>query len=194
MARILFLAAALAACSPGDDSGSPTGDDTGTADGGSSTMVGTVLLDLTTDPQTGQEVAEGTTLADQWLSLGIRFDAAPDHVDPIMMLWGSERGHLFFEPDEEGAVALFSFVEPGTLTPVDVHGFALYPWFDVGEAAELVGLDADGQQVALHAVTPADIGEEAQTLEMTISGTFRIVEWRTHGNPGIAANNLEFTW
>ena len=132
----------------------------------------------------------GTVLSDQWKSIGVLFDARPEAVDPIMADWGA--AHLFFNPDVEGAVAIVMFVEPGTDTPMEVSRFTLYPWFDPGESAELVGLDGDGQEVVVDEVTPDQIGGDSQTIEMSISGSFTTAEWRTHGDPGIAASGLVY--
>ncbi len=33
-------------------------------------------------------------------------------------------------------------------------------------------------------------GSESKGIRMAIQGTFRVVEWRTHGNPGIAARGI----
>jgi len=150
-----------------------------------------VEIDLSTYPDSGDAVEDGTVLDDQWQSIGVLFDASPEHIDPIMADWGA--AHLFFYPDEYGAVAILHFVEPGTDTPVDISAFELAPWFQSGESAELVGLDGDGNEVAEHAVTPDDIGDTEQTIVQSISGSFQTVEWRTHGDPGIAANSLVFT-
>jgi hypothetical protein len=90
------------------------------------------------------------------------------------------------------AIAVFRFVEPGTSDPVDATAFELLPWFNPGESAELVGLDEGGAEVAIDTVVPGDIGSESEGLKMSIQGTFRVVEWRTHGNPGIAAGALVF--
>lgn len=161
-------------------------DDAGDDDAG-----GPVEIDLSTYPDSGEAVESGTVLDDQWQSIGVLFDASPDHIDPIMADWGS--AHLFFDPDEHGAVAILRFVEPGTDTPVAISAFELAPWFQAGESAELVGLDADGEEVAEHAVTPDDIGAGEVTIVQSISGSFQTVQWRTHGDPGIAANTLIFT-
>jgi hypothetical protein len=55
-----------------------------------------------------------------------------------------------------------------------------------------VGLNEVGEEVALDAVTSDDIGSESGGMWMSIEGTFRTVEWRTHGDPGIAANSITF--
>jgi hypothetical protein len=75
---------------------------------------------------------------------------------------------------------------------VDVTAFELRPWFNPGESAELVGLDEGGAEVAIDSVVPDDIGSEAKHIKMSIEGSFRTVEWRTHGDPGIAADDLAF--
>jgi len=149
-------------------------------------------VDLCTFPGTGSPVPDGTVLADQWRPIGILFDALPANVDPIKEDFGGTVCHLFFSPDFFDAIAVFSFVEPGTTNPVDATTFELEAWYDPGESAQLVGLDDSSTVVAQDEITPSDIGSESQTLGMSISGTFRTVEWRTQGDPGIAANLIEF--
>lgn len=109
-----------------------------------------------------------------------------------MRVWGE--CHLFFDPDVYGVNALFSFVEPGTSVPTDVVGFTIDAFYNPGESAQLVGLDSSDNVVAQDEITPGDIGSESQTLRMTITGNFRTVEWRTQGNPGIAASRIEFAF
>jgi hypothetical protein len=135
-------------------------------------------------------VADGALLADQWRSIGILFDADPATVNPVMRIWGV--CHLFFNPDQYGVDAVFNFVEPGTVVPTNATGFRLSAYYNPGESAQLVGLDGSGTVLAQDEITPADIGSGSQTLEMTIIGSFQTVEWRTQGDPGIAASNIEF--
>jgi hypothetical protein len=149
-----------------------------------------IELDLSTFPETGLEVPNGTILGDQWASIGILFDAEPTGVDAIVQYWGE--AHLFFSPDTLGAIAVFSFVDVDGRTPTDISLFKMRPWFDPEESAELVGLDEGGAEVAIATVTPDDIGYESQGIWMEIEGTFRTVEWRTHGNPGIAVGYIAF--
>ena len=106
--------------------------------------------------------------------------------------FGTGTSHIFFSPDVLNAIAVFRFVEPGTTDPTDATAFELTPWFNPGESAELVGLDEGGAEVAIDTVDSEDIGSESTSLKMSIQGTFRVVEWRTHGNPGIAAYGLVF--
>lgn len=176
LGSILLIALVLASCS----SSSPSGPGTDSS----------IHVDLSKFPDTGQDVPNGTVLGDQWASIGIIFDAEPEWVDPVMQTWGE--AHIFFSPDTQGAIAVFSFVEVGTRTPADITAFELKPWFNAGESAELVGLDEGGAEVVMDTVTPADIGDEAQTIKMSIQGSFRTVEWRTHGDPGIAAHSIVF--
>jgi hypothetical protein len=175
---ILLAALLLASCS----SNSPTHPESN----------GLIEVDLSTFPDTGDPVPDETVLGDQWASIGILFDAEPDSVDLINRYFGGTEGSIFFSPDIENVTAVFRFVEPGTMDPVDITAFELYPWFDPGESAELVGLDEGGAEVVIDAVVPEDIGSESKSLRMAIEGTFRVVEWRTHGNPGIAAGGLAF--
>ena len=157
----------------------------------SSTHAQWTTVDLCTYPDSGLPVAEGTVLSDQWRSIGILFDANPATVDPVMRIWGV--CHLFFNPDQNGVDAVFNFVEPGTVVPTNATGFRLNAFYNPGESAQLVGLDGSGGVVAQDEITPADIGSESQTLEMTIIGSFQTVEWRTQGDPGIAAGSIEFS-
>ena len=173
---VLLIALVLAACS--SDSPSGPGSDN------------SIEVDLSRFPDSGDPVPDGTVLTDQWASIGIIFDAEPDGVDLIKMAWGE--AHIFFSPDVLNAIAVFRFVEPGTANPVDVTAFELCPWFSPGESAELVGLDEAGTEVAVDTVDSDDIGNESKSITMSIRGDFRTVEWRTHGNPGIAACNLVF--
>ena len=151
-----------------------------------------VVVNLTHLPGSSDEVADGTVLVDQWASIGILFDAEPDGVDLIKMGYGSTTGCIFFSPDVEHAVAVFHFVEPGTMNPVDITAFELNPWFNPGESAELVGLDEVGAETVIDSIVPDDIGSESKSIKMSIHGSFRVVQWRTHGNPGIAAGELKF--
>lgn len=108
--------------------------------------------------------------------------------------FGGNTSHIFFSPDSHQAIAVFRFVEPGTTNPADVTAFELRPWFNPGESAELVGLDEGGMEVAVDTVVPEDIGSETKGITMSIQGSFRVVEWRTHGDPGIAASGLAFEY
>lgn len=148
------------------------------------------VVDLCNFPETNAEVPEFTVLADQWRSIGILFDANPATVNPIMRIWGV--CHLFFDPDLYGVAAVFDFVVPGTTQPTSATSFVLRAWYSPNESAQLVGLDESDNVVAQDEITATDIGDESQTLEMSISGNFHSVEWRTQGNPGIAASHLEF--
>jgi hypothetical protein len=175
---ILLIALVVAGCSSSSPSG-PGPDNS-------------VELDLSTFPDSGDPVPNGTVLTDQWASVGIIFDAEPDGVDLIKQDFGTETAHIFFSPDALNAIAVFRFVEPGTSDPADVTAFELTPWFNPSESAELVGLDEGGTEVATSVVGPEDIGGENKSIRMSIEGSFRVVEWRTHGNPGIAASGLAF--
>ena len=174
---ILLIVLALAACS----SNTPTQPDDDS-----------IEVDLSTFPETGDPVPNGTVLTDQWESIGILFDAEPAGVNLIKQDFGGDPPHIFFAPDNLEATAVFSFVEVGTRTPTDATAFELKPWFNPGESAELVGLDEGGAEVAIDTVDSDDIGSESKTIRMSIQGTFRTVEWRTHGDPGIAAHSLAF--
>ncbi|MCD4749015.1 MAG: hypothetical protein K8R59_06550 [Thermoanaerobaculales bacterium] len=149
-----------------------------------------ITVDLCTFPGTGLPVAEWTVLDDQWRPIGILFDADPPTVDPIMRDWGE--CYLFFNPDQYGVSAVFSFVEPNTSVSTNASGFTLNAYYNPGESAQLVGLDSFDNVIAQDQITPGDIGSGSQTLGMTIIGSFHTVEWRTQGNPGIAANGIEF--
>jgi hypothetical protein len=63
---IVLVALVVAACS----SNSPTSGDDDAVD-----------VDLSKFPDTGDPVPDGTVLTDQWASIGILFDAAPDRLD-----------------------------------------------------------------------------------------------------------------
>ena len=174
---IVLVALVVPACS----SNSPTsGDDD------------SVKVDLSRFPNTGDPVPDGTVLANQWASIGILFDAEPDGVDLVDRFWSGTDGSIFFSPDVVNAIAVFRFVEPGEMDPVDISAFELDPWFNPGESAELVGLDEGGAEVAIDTVVPNDIGSENKGIKMSIQGTFRVVEWRTHGDPGIAGFEIAF--
>ena len=175
LAGTLLIAFALGACS----SSSPSGPDDNR-----------IEVDLSKFPDTGQDVPAGTVLGDQWASIGILFDCEPAGVNAIVAYWGD--AHIFFSPDVQGAIAVFTFVEPGSRTPVDATHFELIPWFNLNESSELVGLDEGGAEVVIDTVTPDDIGDDPRSIKMSIDGTFRTVEWRTHGDPGIAATALIF--
>jgi len=177
LGSVVSIALVLAACS--SDSSTGPHDDR-------------VEVDLSTFPDTGDPVPDWTVLTDQWASIGILFDAEPDSIDAVVRYWGGTEGSDFFSPDVVNAIAVFRFVEPGKTDPVDISAFELVPWFNPGESAELVGLDEGGAEVASDTVVPSDIGDENSAIRMSIQGTFRVVEWRTHGNPGIAASELAF--
>jgi hypothetical protein len=149
-----------------------------------------IEVDLAEFPNGGGAVPDHTVLTDQWAGIGILFGAEPAGVDLIKEEWGD--AHIFFSPDVFGAIAVFRFVEPGTANSVDATAFALVPWFQIGESAELVGLDETGAEIVIDAITPADIGAGGVSIEMSIEGRFRTVEWRTHGDPGIAAHSVAF--
>lgn len=151
-----------------------------------------VVVDLGRVPPSGLPVADSTVLADQWRPIGILFSARTEGMDPIQPVardWGDGRASsLFFDPDLYGAIAVFDFVLPGTATFIDVHRFSIAPYFNEGESAQLVGLDELGEEVALDELEDTPQG----LIPMEIRGTFRRVEWRTEGDPGIAAFDLVF--
>jgi len=150
-----------------------------------------VVVDLTKIPHTGTAVADGTVLADQWRPIGILFSArtpGADPIEPVAANWGGSTNSLFFSPDRHGAIAEFEFVEPGTSNAIDIHRFQLSPWFDQGESAQLIGFDEFDMVVAQDDVVDASPGGAL----MSITGTFRRVEWRTQGDPGISAEYLQF--
>ncbi len=157
----------------------------------SASSVQATTVNLCTFPE-GGSVPNGTVLSDQWRSIGILFDADPISVDPVKREWGPPTCSLFFNPDYVEATAVFNFVVPGTTEPTNTTSFSLNPYFNPGESAELVGLDSSSIIVAQDTVTPADIGSDSKSIRMSISGSFHSVEWRTHGDPGISANELEF--
>jgi hypothetical protein len=152
----------------------------------------TIKVDLSRFPVSGDPVPDQTVLTDQWASIGIIFGAEPAGVNLIKHNFGTNTSHIFFSPDVEHAIAVFEFVQRGTTNPADVTAFALSPWFNPGESAELVGLDEGGTEVAVDTVDSGEIGSESRSIRMSIQGTFRVVEWRTHGNPGIAASDISF--
>ena len=174
---VLLVVLVLTSCS----SDSPSGPDDNS-----------IEVDLSTFPATGGAVPNGTVLTDQWESVGILFDAEPEGVNLIKTDFGGDEAHIFFSPDTAGAIAVFSFVEVGSRAPADISAFELVPWFSPGESAELVGLDGGGVEVAIFEVDAEDVGDESTSITMSIQGTFRTVEWRTHGNPGVAARSLAF--
>ena len=177
LGSILLIVVVLAACS----SNSPTQPEDNS-----------IEVDLSRFPDSGDPVPNQTVLTDQWASIGIIFDAEPNGVNAIVEYFGTDTAHIFFSPDDQHAIAVFRFVEPGTANPVDVIAFELSPWFNPGESAELVGLDEGGAEVAIDTVDSDDIGSESKGIRMSIQGSFRVVEWRTHGDPGIAASGLAF--
>lgn len=151
-----------------------------------------ISINLCYFPGSDSEVPNDTVLSDQWVSTGILFDASPIGIDAIKYRWSGPNCHLFFNPDVFGAIAIFNFVVPGTNDPTNATSFSLLGGYDPGESAELVGLDSSGHVLAQDTVTPADIGDSRTMITMSISGSFHSVEWRTHGDPGIAARNIEF--
>ena len=181
LGSILLIALALTACS----SNSPSQHESDDPDN-------SIEVDLSEFPDTGDPVPNRTVLTDQWASIGIIFDAEPAGVDLIVEYFGGTEGTIFFSPDVQHAIAVFRFVEPGTSDTADVTAFELNPWFNPGESAELVGLDDGGAEVVIDTVDPGDIGSESKNIRMSIQGSFRVVEWRTHGNPGIAAGDIVF--
>lgn len=177
LGSILLIALVLVSCS----SNSPTQPDDDS-----------IVVDLSRFPDSGDPVPNQTVLTDQWASIGIIFDAEPAGVDLVKEDFGGNTSHIFFSPDDQQAIAVFRFVEPGTMDPVDATAFELDPWFNPGESAELVGLDEGGAEVVIDTVDSDDIGSESTGIVMSIQGNFRTVEWRTHGDPGIAASGLAF--
>jgi hypothetical protein len=178
LSSALLIVLVLAACS----SNSPT--QSGSDD--------TIEVDLSRFPDSGDPVPNLTVLTDQWASIGIIIDAEPEGVNPIKQDFGGNTSHIFFSPDVLGSIAVFRFVAPGTATAVDITAFEIVPWFQPDESAELVGLDEGGAEVAIDTVVPGDIGDDSKGIKMSIQGTFRVVEWRTHGDPGIAATAISF--
>ncbi|MEQ8689913.1 MAG: hypothetical protein RIC89_03620 [Pseudomonadales bacterium] len=153
-----------------------------------------IEVDLNNFPSSGAPVPNNTILDDQWRVIGILFDALPSPaVNPVRQDFGGADGNLFFSPDNSGVTAVFTFVEPGTFNPAQATSFSLRPFFNPGESAELVGLDALDQVVASDTVTSGDIGASDRSITMSIAGVFDRVEWRTQGNPGIAAGDIRFT-
>lgn len=151
-----------------------------------------VDVDLAEFPDAGGPVPDGTVLAEQWRPIGILFSARTEGgsaVDPIQQYFGFDFGHLFFSPDVFGAIAEFTFVESGTDSPTDVTAFELTAFFDGGETAQLVAFDDLGAQVDEFSVD----GSAAGDVVMSVVGSIRTAEWRTQGNPGIAAKFLAFT-
>ena len=59
------------------------------------------------------------------------------------------------------------------------------------EASTVSGDGSGG--AAQDEITFAHIGSGSQPLEMTIIGNFQTVEWRTQGDPGVAADSIEFS-
>lgn len=151
-----------------------------------------VGVDLSTFPDTLNPVPNNTVLSDQWRTIGILFDALPSGIDPIKQDFGGSSANIFFSPDNAGATAVFTFVLPGTAIPAFATSFSLEPFFNPSESAQLVGIAANGSIVDSDSVTPADIGASNQSIRMSISGEFARVEWRTQGNPGIAADEISF--
>ena len=178
LGSILLVAIVLTSCS----SSSPSSHGTDNS----------IEVNLSKFPDSGDPVPNRTVLSGQWASIGIIFDAEPDEVDAVADYFGHDTASLFFSPDTQHAIAVFRFVEPGTTNPADVAAFELEPWFQQGESAELVGLDEGGTEVAIFTVTSQDIGSESKHIRMSIQGSFRTVEWRTHGDPGIAAGGIAF--
>lgn len=149
-----------------------------------------VEVDLAEFPG-GNPVPDGTILADQWRDIGILFSARTDggpDVDPIQQYFGQPSGNLFFSPDVFGAIAEFTFVEPGTDIPADVSNFRLTGGFMPGEASQLVGFDEFGATVDEFTTDGTANGD----VVLSIEGAIRTAEWRTMGNPGIAAKELAF--
>lgn len=178
LGSIFLIALVLVSCSSSSPS-SPGTDDS-------------IEVNLSRFPDSGDPVPNRTVLSDQWASIGIIFDAEPDEVDAVADYFGHDTASLFFSPDIQHAIAVFRFVEPGTANPADVTAFELEPWFQPGESAELVGLDEGGAEVVIDTVDSDDIGSESKHIRMSIQGSFRTVEWRTHGDPGIAAAGIAF--
>ena len=178
LGSVLLVALVLASCSSSSPSSHEADD--------------SIEVDLSRFPDSGDPVPNQTVLTDQWTSIGIIFDAEPAGTNLIKHDFGTNDAHIFFSPDTQGAIAVFSFVEVGTRNPADATAFELVPWFAPGESAELVGLDDIGAEVAVFTVTSQDVGSESTSIKMSIEGNFRTVEWRTHGNPGIAARSLVF--
>lgn len=143
-------------------------------------------------PEGGPELPNGSILSDQYRPIGILFSARTDSmaaIEPVAQDFGNPQASLFFQPDLFGAIAVFEFVEPGTSTPMDITRFELRPFFQPGESAQLVGLDEFDDEVAVDEVND-HVGTASVT--MSITGVFRKVEWRTEGDPGIAASDIRF--
>lgn len=95
--------------------------------------------------------------------------------------------YWFLSPDVFGATAIFTFVDPQTGAFIDATSFEFAPDFDSNtESIDIAGLDASNQVVAF-ATFNNTCGR--CTPKLTLSGVFRKVEIRTHGNPGIGFGN-----
>lgn len=174
----LVIVAASAACT---DSSAPT-------DGPA-----LVEVDLSTFPETAEPVPNGTILDDQWHAIGLDIAAEPEGVDPIKHDFGTDTPHLFFDPDQAGVTAVFTFVDPATGSPTEATSFSLAGYFNPGESAQLIGFDDSGAETTRVEVTPDDIGSTDRTIRMRITGRLMTVRWVTQGDPGIAAKDLTFT-
>ena len=56
---------------------------------------------------------------------------------------------------------------------------------------ESIGILFDAEPVGVNLIME-NFGGESKGIKMSIQGNFRVVEWRTHGDPGIAASLLAF--
>lgn len=151
-----------------------------------------VVVDLANFPETGEAVPNGAVLTDQWRTIGLDISAEPEDVDAIKHDFGTDTPHLFFDPDEVGVAAVFTFVDPTTGDPTEAIAFNLAAFFNPGESAQLIGFDATGTEVSRDDVTTEEVGAEDRTVRMRITGRFATVKWVTQGNPGIAANEVSF--
>ncbi len=137
----------------------------------------------------GSVPADGAVITDQYRDAGVLFSGTRPSGDPIdLVIVGpvEDRG-LFHRPEVPMATHVFTFVRPGTDEPAFATRFQTAPLFEeLGERVTLVGLDADGREVASAVFEPTrDVFDSIIAIEADQSTSFARVEVRTDGNPGI---------
>ena len=155
-----------------------------------------VTLNLDQFPDTNS-VPSNAVLTDQYRDIGVLIDARSSVGPPgsLNAISGGTPGafrFFFFNPDIFGAIAIFSFVEPGTNNPTNATLFRATAGWEVGESVELVTFDEQDNQIASMFIPSPNTSGGFLDGVVEITGLFHKVEIRTSGNPGIGFTNLQF--
>ena len=154
-----------------------------------------ITFNLDQFPDTSS-VPSNAVLTEQYRDIGVLIDARSSGQPPgsLNAISAGSPGSrfFFFSPDIFGAIAIFSFVEPGTNNPTNATLFRATAGWEVGESVELVTFDQQDNQIDSMVIQSPNTSGGFQDGEVEITGLFHKVEMRTSGNPGIGFTNLQF--